>query len=556
MTTSPPAADLVIRNGRIRTMNRAQPWASALAVRSGRIVAVGDDAAMKPVTHSDTKTIDFKGAMAMPGMVDVHNHMMMGGQTDLYELRFPPGLSVTEIAGRLRAYAENVPAGQWIIGGQWGSDIIGQLNTSAAFAELDAASLGHPVMLRDDSYHNRWASSEAMKRCGITVDRPNPEKGEIGHDAKTGGLTGLLIEYAAGLVERTIAESGHYTEEMDRAALARSIAILSSFGVTAFLDAATMLPVLAALKGLDDRGELNAWAAAAMPVVEPSFMFGLSGDALLAQRETFRTVHVRPDFAKVFLDGVPAARTAAFFDAYLEDLVRGCCFRGSTLMTVPDLVRWLGKCEKQGIAVKIHCAGDAAVAQALDAIDVVRSFNGPTALVHHIAHASYIAPADIKRFAELGVAADLSPNIWYPTVFLEGHKVTMGEERALRFWPNKDLQAAGALMAGGSDWPVMPNPDPWQGIEGLVTRQNPNGDFPGVSLWPEQALDLDTVLDIYTINGARVLGLDRQIGSLEVGKSADIAVLDRDLYKIPAHDLADTKVSTTFFEGRIVYERA
>ena len=123
-------------------------------------------------------------------------------------------------------------------------------------------------------------------------------------------------------------------------------------------------------------------------------------------------------------------KTAAFHEPYTPDPIRGCCFRGATMMTVPDLIRWLGKCEKLGLSVKIHCAGDAAVTQALDAIEVVRGFNGPTKLTHQIAHASYITPDDIKRFAELGVAADLSPIIWYPTFFLEGHKVAMGKERA------------------------------------------------------------------------------------------------------------------------------
>ncbi len=209
-----------------------------------------------------------------------------------------------------------------------------------------------------------------------------------------------------------------------------------------------------------------------------------------------------------------------------------------------------------GLAAKIHCAGDAAVTQALDAIDVVRSFNGPTPLIHHIAHASYITPDDVPRFAELGVAADLSPIIWYPTVFLEAHKAAMGEERALRFWPNHDLKNAGALMAGGSDWPVIPNPDPWQGIEGMVTRRNPSGDFPGVSLWAEQALDLPTVLEIYTINAARAIGLEQTIGSIEIGKSADMIVLDRAIFDVPPDQIADTSVEVTIFEGRKVYERS
>ncbi|MFG3756900.1 amidohydrolase family protein, partial [Klebsiella pneumoniae] len=123
------------------------------------------------------------------------------------------------------------------------------------------------------------------------------------------------------------------------------------------------------------------------------------------------------------------------------------------------------------------------------------------------------------------------------------------------FWPNKSLHEAGALIAGGSDWPVVPNPDPWTGIEGMVTRQNPSGEFPGQSLWPEQALDLATVLETYTISAARAIGLGRTTGSIEVGKSADIIVLDRNVFETPSDEIADTRVLTTLFEGRIVYER-
>ncbi|MDQ6437517.1 amidohydrolase [Mesorhizobium sp. LHD-90] len=549
-------ADLVVTGGRIYTMDRRQPVVSALAVKSGRIVAVGDGAAVGPLTGPDTRIVDLKGATVTPGIVDVHTHMMMGGQAELFELRISPTSSFATLLERIEAAAANTPEGGWIIGGQWGSDLIGKLNTAESLAALDAATRGRPVMLRDDTYHNRWVNSEAMRRAGVSGANKDPEKGSIGRDPATGQPTGVMIESAAGIVERAVAQSGHFTEEMDRAAMAQSISTLNSFGVTAFLDAAAMQPILAALKGLDDRGELTAWALSAMPAVEPSFMFGIAGDELIAQRDRYRSAHAKPNYVKVFLDGVPGARTAAFHEPYVADPVLGCCFRGSTIVTVPDLVRWVGKCEKLGLGVKIHCAGDAAVSQALDAIDVVRSFNGPTGIIHHIAHASYIAPQDIPRFAELGVAADLSPFLWYPTSFLEGHKQTMGETRALRFWPNQDLLAAGALLAGGSDWPVMPNPDPWNGMEGLVTRRNPDGEFPGVALWLEQAIDIVTALEIFTINSARAIGMADTVGSLEIGKSADFIVLDRDVLETPSDEIADTRVSTTYFEGRVVYERA
>jgi predicted amidohydrolase YtcJ len=398
-------------------------------------------------------------------------------------------------------------------------------------------------------------NSATLRLAGITAKTSDPHEGRIGRDAK-GALTGVMIERGAGLVERTLAESGHYTPEMDRQAMARAISTLNAYGVTAFLDAAAMEPMLAALKGLDDRGQLTAWSVAAMPSVEPSFMFGISGDALFAKRGQYRSTHVHPDYVKFFLDGVPGTRTAAFHEPYQPiPPDRCCCFRGTTTFSYPELVVWLDKCERLGLAAKVHCTGDAAVSQMLDAVEVVRSLRGPTKLIHHVAHASYLRDEDLPRFAKLGVAADLSPFIWYPTTFLEGHKLTMGDERATRFWPNKDLRAAGALMAGGSDWPVMPNPDPWDGIEGLVTRRNPKGEFPGVALWPEQALDLAAALEIFTLNSARAVGLGDTIGSLEAGKSADFIVLDQNLFEIAADDIADTKVLQTWFEGRLVYER-
>lgn len=547
-------ADLVLTNGRIYTVDAVEPWVEAIAIADGRILARGSATEMSELAGAATRIVDLSGRFAMPGIVDVHNHVVMGGQAELFELALPRDARLDTIIALVREAAEKAEPGQWILGAAWGADAIAELDNSAALAALDAASLGHPVCLRDETAHNRWVNSEAMRLSGITEATPDPDMGSFGRDAATGKLTGMMIEAAAGIVERVA--STHFTEDMGIAAAAQAIKTLNSYGVTGFLEAASMQSVMAAVHGLDQRNALSAWAVMAMPAVEPNFLFGLAGDELFALRENYRGPHVKPDFVKIFLDGVPGARTAAFHEAYLEDPIHGCCFRGKTMVTYPDLVRWLGKCEAQGLAVKIHCAGDAAVSQALDAIDVVRSFNGPTDLIHHIAHASYIHPDDYQRFAELGVAADLSPMIWYPTTFLEGHRAVMGTERAEKFWPNADLIKAGALLAGGSDWPVIPNPDPWNGIEGLVTRENPSGAFAGQALWKEQAVDVATAVAIFTINSAKAIGIEALTGSLTPGKSADIIVLDQNIFEVPAKRISRTQVLTTYFEGRAVFERA
>ena len=551
--TTPARADIILTNGRIYTVDPEKPWAEAVAIAGGRILAVGDAAKIATLKGEHTETIDLGGRMAMPGFADVHNHILMGGQADLFETQLAAGASVDDICAHVRRQAEAASPGQWIVANQWGADMITALNTEASLARLDAASLGHPALLRDETVHNRWVNSEAMRLSGISDNQPDPPAGAFGRDPATGRLTGLLIELAAGIVERVAAD--HFTEALGEAAVARAVELVNSYGVTDFQDAAPVLPILTALANLDRKEKLTAWAVTSLPLIEPSFMFGLSGDALLALRDQYRTAHVKPNYTKIFLDGVPGAQTAAFHDAYLPDGAHPHGHRGETLVTYPDLVKYIDKSEKLGMGLKIHCTGDYAVTEMLDAVEAVRHFNGPAKVLHHIAHASYMRPEDVKRFAELSVVADLCPMIWYPTTFLEGHKAVMGEERATRFWPIADLDKSGALLAGGSDWPVIPVPDPWHGIEGMVTRQNPSGAFPGVSLWPEQAIDLSTAIRIYTLNSAIAMGIADQTGSITPGKSADIIVLDQNVFEIPADRIADTKVLTTYFEGRVVYQR-
>jgi len=547
-------ADLILRGGNIYTVDRSRPWAEAVAVRGGGLVAVGSNAEVAAFGGAGTRIVDLAGRMAMPGILDVHNHHLRAGRGDLFELTFPPTLSFERILDLVHQQAAKTAPGQWIVGGIWPSDLLGKLNSLDAKRALDAASGGRPTMLRDDTQHNRWVNSAALEIAGITRATPEPKDGVIVKDLATGELVGLLYETASGLVEKAVTEAGPYSPDNDVAAAAHAVRTLNSYGITGFQDAAASLVVLVALKQLDDRKGLTAWAVASMPAVELPFMTGVSGEALFAQRERYRSDRVRPDFVKIVLDGVPTARTAAFLEPYRPDSAYGCCFRGGTMMTLPELARWIARCEELGLGVKIHCAGDASLRQALDAIDVVRSFNGPTKLRHHIAHASYIDPSDIDRFKELNVVADLCPIIWFPNAIVEAIRQALPDERALRFWPNRDLHEAGVLMAAGSDWPVIPQPDPWLGMEGMITRRNPRGEVEG-ALWPEQALDLETVIEIYTINAARAMALDAVAGSLQVGKSADIIVLDRNLFEIAPDEIADTRVLTTFFQGDAVFER-
>lgn len=541
--------DYLVRNAAVYTLDPRQPWVEALAVRDGRLAAVGSLAQARSAVPG-AREIDVRGRMVMPGLIDVHNHFVFAGRAELYEILFPPTLPLAQVLDLVRAAAASKAPGEWIVGGIWGGGLLSEL-TPAARRALDEAAGGRPVMLRDDSHHNRWASSAALALAGIDAATPNPPGGEIMRDPATGEATGLLKEGASALVEAAVARAQAADPQLDIAAAAHAIQRLNAYGITAMQEALTTRAVMRAVKGLEDRGGLSAWVVGSVPVVEAPLAPGEAGEEILALRDSFRSHHFRPDAGKIFLDGVPTSRTAAMLEPYNEDPVYGCCWRGATALSVPQLARVLADCEKRSIVVKIHCAGDAAVRTALDAIDVLRTFNGP-GLMHQIAHASFVDPAEIPRFAALNVLADLSPTLWFPCVIVEAIRQSVPGSRVDRFWPNRDLLEAGALIALGSDWPVVPNPDPWLGLQGLVTRRDPTGHFPG-ALWPEQAMPLQAALAACTINPARAMRIDDVTGSLEAGKSADFVVLDRNLFETPPDQLAQTQVLATCFEGRVVH---
>ena len=204
----------------------------------------------------------------------------------------------------------------------------------------------------------------------------------------------------------------------------------------------------------------------------------------------------------------------------------------------------------------MHATGDGSLRAGLDAIAAARKANGNSRLRHEIAHAELIHADDIPRFKALNAVAELSPILWYPSPLVQTMATVIGRERADRFWPIKSLLDAGVLMVYGSDWPsVVPSPNPWPGIEAMVTRRDPYGKEPG-ALGPEQAIGLADAIAIFTRNGAAGLRLEEQTGSIEPGKSADFIVLDRNLFDIPPEQISDTQVLETIFEGRVVSSRA
>ena len=541
-------ADLILTGGRIYTVNEKQPWAEALAVTAGRVAAVGTAAEIAALQGPDTEVRELNGAFVMPGMVDAHNHHAIAGEEELFQLQLPIGAHLDEIVAAVAEHAATLAADAWVVGGPWASDRMGELSSAAALAALDEAAGGRPVMLTDDSHHNRWVNSRALELGGVGAgDSGVLLDGE-------GKLTGVLFEAAGIPVARAHRAAGGLTDDEQRRASAHGVAILNANGITAFQDAAAARPTLEALRSLDAAGDLNAWAVSSMLINDDIFGYAEIGDDLVFGGEPYRTEHHRPDFVKIFLDGVPPTRTGAFLEPYLPDTAHGAHHHGETLLKPEELTDWLRRVAANGISAKIHCTGDASVHAVLNAVETLRG-EGITDTRYHVAHGQFVHPDDVPRFAELGVVAEISPFIWVPGPIVEAIREVLPRERADRMQPNRDLIDAGATVAGGSDWPVSVSPNPWEGIHGLVTREDPSGQYPG-TLWPEQAITLDEAISAFTLSGATALGLATETGSLEAGKSADFVLLDRDPFTRPATELVQTAVTETWFAGRKVYDRA
>jgi predicted amidohydrolase YtcJ len=538
-------ADLILENGQVYT---PQGFKQSIAIRNGLIEALGTTESVRERRGERTQVIDLQGAAVLPGLHDMHVHPGGAGINNLL-CRFPQGLSPKQLIDTVSGCVKKHAKGEWIAGGQWDAASFGK--TPPHRSMLDRIAPDNPIALTDISGHSTWANSKALELAKITKDTANPPGGIIEKDAK-GEPTGLLRESATGLVRRLVPPP---TFEQQVQALDWALTTMLSNGITSFTDAGVDESGLRAYATLADQGKLKQrvrvcifWGRAFIDG-RPS-----SADVIIARRNYYARERLSPDCVKIVLDGVPTdGHTAAMLDPYEPSPGKDEPGRAKgLLMVAPEVLNPLvTRLDAQGLTVKFHAAGDAAVRAGLDAIEAARKANGFTGRLHDVGHNSFVNMEDIRRARAIAATFEMSPYIWYPNPIIPDIRKAVGEERMKRWIPVKDAIEAGAIVVPGSDWPVVPLVNPWIALETLVTRQAPGGG--GEELGAAEKISLEQAVSMFTAESAKQMGARSRRGSIEEGLQADLVVVDRNPFRIPIAQVHDTKVKMTLINGEVVY---
>jgi predicted amidohydrolase YtcJ len=534
-----PVADLLILDADVRTMDARLPQASAVAVKAGRIAWIGESAAANSWLGPKTTVIRAAGRTVLPGLIDSHIHAAEGalarGGCSLADEQ----LTIEAAAVKVRECFANDKKSTWLIV----TDVNGA-GFKADRKALDAIANDRPLLLWGADGHTGWVNSRALEIAKITRDTPNPEDGRIERDAQ-GEATGFLVDGGMTPVLKALPQP---SAQRRRDVIVNTLPKIHATGITTYFEANTDAETVAAYVELAKRQQLSARVTIAL---ESS---GEVSDAEFARLAKLRAAVpasplLRADFIKLFADGVMElpTQTAGLLEPYRDAHGHHGTSTGKLYLTPATMNAFVQRADKQGFNVHIHAIGDAAVRESLDAFAAARAAGSHR--LYSICHLQLIDRADLPRFRALDVLASVQLLWAQPDNYtLDAVTPFIGPERAARMYPGRSLIAAGATIAGGSDWDVS-SFNPFEAMATAMSRRNPERPELG-QLNPGEALTLDEMLAAYTLNAAKMMGRDAEIGSLAVGKAADLIVLDRKLTGTSsADDVRATGVTHAWRDG-------
>lgn len=556
-------ADTVLRGGTIRTVDARDRVVQALAVRDGRIVYTGTNAGVRRYVGRGTRVEELRGRTVMPGLHDAHAHVGSGGtQLVRCNLEYAP-LTVDQFLSRIQACldAEKGAGGKWLEVVNWYRQAMRPAGTDVTRQVLDRLRTDRPIVVSSSDGHSTLGNTKALALAGITAATADPPSGQVVKDA-AGQPTGILEDAAGGLLSAKVPAP---TAADDRTAMQAALKALREQGVTSVGDQSLSTANLKAYRALHRRGELtvrlNAAPDVSVQVASKSATAAVRG--LLRLRRAYETaltpapgIRVRST-GEIFQDGVlqAPAHTASLLDPYLDEHGHATTDEGpEPYFPQATLSRLVTALVRSDFTPQVHAIGDRAVRHTLDAYAAVRKQVGMKPRLA-VAHAEIVAPQDRARFRQLNVVPVMSFQWGKPAPdSIEAAKVFMGAERFDAIEPEGRLQQAGARIAYGSDWPVDAL-DEFFALEVGVTRRNdPASGYKG-RLNTDPGLTRAQAIRAITMNAAYEMGTDRQTGSLERGKYADLVVLAQDPMTVPATRISETRVLRTMVGGRTVYRR-
>ena len=529
-TPPPLGAELLLKNAVIWTANPDQPIAEAIAIRADTIMAVGTTVDVQVYANDSTEVIDLEGGFVTPGFIDSHVHFITGGFR-LSSVQLRDAATPEEFIQRIGDFAKTQEERAWITGGDWDHENWGGELPHRDW--IDSVTQNNPVWINRLDGHMALANTAALEAARITKNVKDIAGGEVVRDAD-GELTGIFKDNAMIWVNKAKPEP---TDAQKGQALQAAMDYVAAQGVTSVHNMSGYMDVFERFR---DQEKLITRIYAGMPIYRWQQL------AEKVAEEGFGDKWLRIGSLKGFMDGSLGSHTAAFLEPYTDSPADS----GFLVTTPEEMNSWVTSADSAGLQPMVHAIGDRAISDLLDIYEKVIGKNGPRDRRFRIEHAQHIAPADFERFREMNIIASMQP--YHAIDDGRWAEKVIGPERIQNTYAFRSLQDAGARLAFGSDWFVAP-PVPIEGIYAAVTRQTLDGENPGGWV-PEQKISVEGALMAYTANAAYASFEENIKGTLEVGKLADLAVLDQNLLQINPSAIRDTRVLMTMVGGKVIYQ--